>query len=174
MLLCAPAAGRAEGPPSKLQANAGLNLGVAGASTDSFWGTTYFHLGARGDLMFGRSGPNDWGVGPMLSLGTNGFKDFTVATGASVHVPIHELLPFVVSAGPYLRRESVFEPGAFASLFWGTRSFNYHSRYVLAGGLLVEGRVGLGEPREHAIIVAVHADAQILALPVLFLINAFR
>jgi hypothetical protein len=73
-----------------------------------------------------------------------------------------------------VRRFEGSHPGVFGSIFWGSRSFNYHGNYGLAGGLLLEGRLGLDDTRERTVVLAAHLDAEMLALPVLFLINAFR
>lgn len=159
---------------SRPQINAGLTLGLAGQGEGSLWDHTYFHGGVRGDVLFGRSSSRDWGVGPLVVLSTTHFRDFNAGAGVSLLAPVHEYLPIVLGAGAYLRRFEGTHPGLFASLFWGTRSFNYHGNYGLAAGLLVEGRVGLDDTRERTLILAAHLDAEVLALPVFFLINALR
>jgi hypothetical protein len=173
-LLAAPAA-RAQDAPSHPQFNAGVVAGVAGVGEGGqLWEKTKFHLGLRGDVLFGRSSPWDWGFGPMVNASTNGFSDVNLATGVSALAPVQEYLPLVFSLGPHFRHVDTWEPGAFASVFWGSRSFNYHGLYGLAGGLLLEGRAGFGDSKERTIIIAAHLDLEVIALPVVFLINAFR
>ena len=132
-------------------------------------------MGASGDLLFGRHGEGTWGVGPTLGVGTYAFHDFSAQAGASVLVPVHEYLPIVLSAGGYERRVGgAWQPGAFGTLFWGTRSFNYQSSYALAAGLQAEARVGMGDDHERTIILSAHLDGEVLILPVLLIVNAFR
>ena len=59
-------------------------------------------------------------------------------------------------------------------LFWGTRSYNFHSNYGLSAGLLGEFRYGLGDSRETSIVIAAQIDVVAISLPFLFLINAIR
>jgi hypothetical protein len=159
---------------SRPQINAGLTVGVAGQGEGTLWDHTYFHGGLRGDVLFGRSSAHDWGVGPLVAISTTHFRDFNAGAGLSVLAPVHEYLPIVLGLGAYARRYEGTHPGLFASLFWGTRSFNYHGNYGLAAGLLVEGRAGLDDTRERTLVLAAHLDAELLVLPVFFLINALR
>ena len=157
------------------QANAGLVVGAAGVGQDGeFWQKTQFHLGLRADVLFGRASPADWGFGPVVNLSTNRFDTYQVGAGVSALAPVSEYLPLVFSVGPQVTRGDSTEAGAFASIFWGSRSFNYHGWYGMAGGLLLEGRAGFGETKERTIVIAAHLDLQVLSLPVLMLINAFR
>ena len=130
------------------------------------------HLGARGDVLFGRSSHRDFGAGPYGEAMT-AWDDFSVGGGGSVLVPVHEYLPLVGSVGGYGRRfGGAWEPGVTAQVFWGSRSFNYHGWYGMAVGLSVQGRVGLGEQGERGMIVALHVDGQALALPFLMAYGA--
>jgi hypothetical protein len=176
-VLSASTVGMAQDPPpapSRAQANVGLDAGLAGVGSGSFWSETRLLVGARGDVLFGRNNPAAFGYGPMLGVATYGFKDISFQGGGSLLLPVHDYLPFVLSAGPYVRKDDAWEPGAFGTLFWGTRSFNYHSNYGMAAGLQIEGRVGFGDSRERTILLAVHLDAEAMALPVVMLINLFR
>lgn len=162
-------------PNARSQFNAGIVGGIAGVGSSSeLWQQTRFHLGLKGDVLLGRSSPDDWGLGPMVGVSTNGFDDLNLAAGLSVLAPVHEYLPIVLSVGPRLQAKDGWEPGAFASLFWGSRSFNYHASYGLAAGLLLEGRMGFGDSKERTAIIAAQIDLQAVALPIIFLINVFR
>jgi hypothetical protein len=83
----------------------------------------------------------------------------------------------VVSAGAYGRKGSDkfgVEPGVAGELFWGSRSYNFHSNYVLSGGLLTQLRYGLGASHETSVVVAAQVDLLLLAMPVIFLVTAAR
>jgi hypothetical protein len=135
----------------------------------AFWEETRFHLGGRGDVMLGREGNHDWGVGPYAEVMTS-FDDGSVGAGVSGHVPVHGYLPLVVSGGGYgWKGPDGWEPGVTGQVFWGSRSFNYHSWYIVSGGLMVQGRLGLGASSERAVVVGLHLDGQVLALPLVLL-----
>jgi hypothetical protein len=170
-LLAASAAARAEP-----QGTAGLTVGAAGVGVDrGIWEATVFHLGLHGDVLFGREENADFGIGPYAEFLTHGFDEVQLGGGGSVLLPVLDSLPLVVSAGVYGRKgddDFGFEPGFAASLFWGSRSYNFHSSYVMTAGLLGELRLGLGESRETSIVIAAQLDLAILSLPAVFLINA--
>lgn len=159
------------------QANAGLTLGVAevGDRSDLF-GSTRFTLGARGDVLFLRERNADWGLGPYAELLTTTFHDLQIGGGASALLPIHDYLPLVIFGGGYARNTERFgwEPGLAASIFWGSRSYNYHASYGLAAGLLLQGRYGLGDSRETAIILGAQVDLALVSLPFVLAYNAIR
>jgi hypothetical protein len=158
------------------QVNAALTAGIAAVGEGGqWWARTTPHLGVRGDAILGRTGNKDFGLGPFVEVLT-AFSDVQVGGGASAHIPVHGYLPIVVSAGGYGRRTAEFgwEPGMSGQVFWGSRSYNYGGRYVLAGGLSLQGRWGLGDARERAVVLAAHIDGQLLALPLLMLVGALR
>jgi hypothetical protein len=160
------------------QGTVGLTVGAAGVGLDrAVWDTTVFHLGARGDVLFGRDGNDDFGVGPYAEVLTHAFDEMQVGGGVSALVPVIEALPLVLSAGMYGRQGNEgfgLEPGAAGALFWGTRSYNYHGGYGMAAGLLLEGRWGLGSSRETSIVIGAQLDLYVLSLPVVLLINAVQ
>lgn len=174
LLLGSPLAQAEEVSVPSWQGNSGFQVGIAGQGRGAFWEETLFHGGLRGDLLWGRKDPFAWGYGPMLGVSTQHFRDLNLAAGASVLIPVSEYLPVVLQGGPFLRFQKGTHPGIFGTLFWGARSFNYHSHYGIAAGLSVEARLGLDSEKERTLIVAAHVDTQALALPVLLLINAFR
>ena len=160
------------------QASVGLTLGAAGEGYDRhLWQRTAFHLGLHGDVLFGRSNTSDFGIGPYAEIFTHAFDEVQVGGGISGLLPVLDPFPIVLSVGAYARKGSdkfQVEPGLAGELFWGTRSYNFHSRYVLSGGLLAQMRYGLGPSRETSIVLAAQVDLGVLVLPVLFLITAAR
>jgi hypothetical protein len=171
--LLAPSAAHAEP-----QATAGLTLGAAGAGIDrKIWDATLFHMGLRGDVLFGRTKNSDFGFGPYAEVLTHAFDEIQFGAGVSVLLPVIDYLPVVLSAGAYGRRgddDFGLEPGVAGQLFWGSRSFNYHANYVMTAGLIGQMRYGLGASKETSIIVGAQIDLVILSLPALFVINAIR
>lgn len=158
------------------QANVGLTLGVAevGHRDDPF-GKLHFSMGGRGDVLFFRERNADWGVGPYAEVLTTSFDDLQLGAGLSALVPVHDYLPIVVSGGAYGRHSDFgWEPGVAASVFWGTRSYNYHASYGLTAGLLLQGRYGLGDSRETAVILAGQVDLALIGLPFLLAYEAIR
>lgn len=155
------------------QANAALTLGVAGISQKLWWTDTTVHVGSRADVLLGRTDSRDFGVGPFVEVLSN-LPDIQLGGGASVLLPVHSCLPLVLSSGGYARHASTsgWQPGVSAQLFWGSRSYNFDSAYVMAGGLMVQVRHGLGDSQERSIVLAVHVDGEALALPLLLLYEA--
>ncbi len=168
-----PAPARAEP-----QGNASLTLGGAGVGADGeFWDHAEFHLGLRGDVLFGRDQSDDFGAGPYLELGTFAFDELQLGGGGSVLFPIHDSLPLVASVGGFARigdDDFGVEPGIAGSLFWGSRSYNFHASYVMAMGLLVGYRATFGESRESALLVAAQLDLGLLGVPLVALVNLMR
>lgn len=160
------------------QATAGLTLGAAGAGLDrTIWDSTLFHMGLRGDVLFGRSQNSDFGFGPYAEVLTHAFDEIQFGGGVSVLLPVIDYLPIVVSGGAYGRRgddDFGLEPGITGQIFWGSRSFNYHANYVMTGGIIGQMRYGLGDSKETSIVVGAQLDLLVLSLPALFVINAIR
>lgn len=169
------------------QATVGLTVGVAGAGLDrAIWKSTAFHLGLHGDVLFGRSRNQDFGLGPYVEVLTNGFDEIQFGGGLSGLVPVLDTFPLVLSVGAYGRkgwsdapvplRAGGFglEPGLAGTLFFGSRSYNFHAPYVMTAGLFGQMRYGLGASRETSIVVGAQIDLAILSLPFVFLINAVR
>jgi hypothetical protein len=161
------------------QTSVGVTVGVAGeGSSHDIWGErTAFHLGLHGDVLFGRSSTSDFGVGPYLEILTHAFDEVQFGGGVSGLLPILDTFPLVLSAGAYGRKGPPgfgLEPGLAGELFWGSRSYNFNSRYVLSGGLLTQMRYGLGPSHETSVVIAAQIDLGLLVLPVLFLVTAAR
>lgn len=160
------------------QGNASLTLGGAGVGSEGeFWDHAEFHLGLRGDVLFGRDESDDFGVGPYAELGTFAFDELQFGGGASLLLPVHDSLPLVASFGGFARigdDDFGVEPGIAGALFWGSRSYNFHASYVMALGLLVGYRATFGESRESALMVAAQLDLGLLGIPIVALINVIR
>jgi hypothetical protein len=172
------------GPP---QFGVGFTVGAAGIGKHyQVWDDTVFHLGARGDVMFGRNGSNGFGVGPYVEVMTHDFGELQTGGGVSVLLPVLELFPIVLSGGGYVRipwRNTVgpiadtrygVEPGLAGTIFLGTRSYNFHSSYEITVGLLGEARIGLGESRETSFVVAAQLDFAALWVPVVFIVHGLQ
>ncbi|WP_437975155.1 hypothetical protein WMF11_45075 [Sorangium sp. So ce295] len=160
------------------QASAGVTVGLAGVGLDrQLWDSTVFHLGLRGDVLFGRAANDDFGVGPYAEVLTHAFDEIQTGAGVSVLAPIHDSFPLVLSTGAYGRwsddARSV-KPGIAAAIFWGGRSYNFHSRYGMSTGLLAQGRFGLGGSKETAVVLAAQLDLALLALPFVYLFEAAK
>jgi hypothetical protein len=172
------------------QGTVGLTIGAAGEGYDhEIWKRrTAFHLGLHGDILFGRNSTGDFGIGPYAEAMTQSFDELQVGGGVSGLLPIPGLdgLPVVISAGGYARVASaapvaassatvpVVQPGVSGQLFWGVRGYNFHSKYMMSGGVIAQMRYGLGPSRETAIILGAQIDVVLLAMPVLFLVTAAR
>jgi hypothetical protein len=161
------------------QASVGITVGAAGEGLDNhFWNQrTAFHLGLHGDVLFGRSATGDFGIGPYAELMTHAFDEVQLGGGVSGLLPVLDTFPIVLSAGAYARRGSDgfgVTPGVAGELFWGSRSYNFHSHYVLSGGLLTQVRYGLGPSHDTSIVLSAQIDVVLLAMPVRFLVNAAR
>jgi hypothetical protein len=147
--------------------NASALTGVCGTGVErEYWQHTCWFNGVRADVLFGRSRNLDFGAGPFADVTTAGFDDIRLGGGASALLPIHPFLPLVFSGGGYARKSEIgWEPGLEGYVFFGTRSYNFHSSYGLAAGLIGGLHFGLGESRESAIVIALQLDGQILLLP---------
>lgn len=132
------------------------------------------HLGARAELLFGRSGPKTMGIGPYAQLHTVAFRTIEWGGGLSWMFPTWG--SGAVLSGGAFARSSVYgvEPGVAARLFWGSRSYNHFSPYALAVGLFSEGRYGLGDSKQGDVLFGVQLDLEYLALPFLYLYSSFK
>ncbi len=182
MIFAGPEAAAA--PP---QIGVGFTVGAAGIGKHhEVWDETVFHLGARGDVIFGRGGSNGFGVGPYVEVMTHDFGELQTGAGASVLLPVLELYPIVLSGGAYLRipwRDHVgpiadtrygVEPGLAGTIFLGTRSYNFSNLYEITVGLVGEARVGLGESHETSFVVAAQLDFAALWVPVVFVVHGLQ
>ena len=132
-----------------------------------------YQLGGRLDLLLGRTRPSEMAIGPYLELTTAAFDTFEAGGGLAWLVPTGSTA-FVFSAGGFARTSRFgVEPGAAATVFWGARSYNFHSSYAIAAGLFVQGRYGLaGDGRQADALAGVQLDLEYFALPFVFAYEA--
>lgn len=124
-----------------------------------------YHLGARLEVLLLRNAPRDMAIGPYIDVATAAFDTFETGGGVSWLVPAGATA-FVFSGGAFARTSRFgWEPGLAGTIFWGSRSYNFHSRYALAAGLFAQGRYGLGDGKQADAILGVQLDLEYLALP---------
>jgi hypothetical protein len=133
-----------------------------------------YHLGGRFDVLLLRDRAERMALGPYVDVATAAFDTFETGGGLEWLVPAGDTA-FVLSGGGFARTSRFgWEPGVATTLFWGSRSFNYHSVYSLGVGLFLQGRYGLGDGKQADAIAGVQIDLQYLALPFLFAYEAIR
>jgi hypothetical protein len=124
-----------------------------------------YHLGGRLDALLLRARPTDMAVGPFAEVLTAGFDTAELGGGLAWLVPTGSTA-LVLSAGGFGRASRFgWEPGVSSTLFWGSRSYNFHSAYALGVGLFAQGRYGLGDGRQADALLGVQLDLEYFALP---------
>lgn len=168
------------------QANASLLVGpvISSGQDGGFADHAELELGLRGDILFLRTGPEDFGLGPYLEASTFAFNQGQLGGGATFLIPVHDTFPLVFSGGGHLRlaREDLGpRPGFDASLFWGARSFNYHGAYNMAGGLRIAYHHTFGispdvgpTVDEKLLSISAQIDVVALGLPIVMLVDVLR
>lgn len=170
----AVALGLGAGPAvARPQITSGVTTGAAFTDLRADYGPRLaYALGARLDLLFLRESPRDMALGVYLDTTTAAFDTFEGGGGVAWLVPTGSTA-FVVSGGPFARTSRFgWEPGLTGTLFWGSRSYNFHSSYAVGAGLFAQGRYGLGDGKQGDAIVGVQLDLEYLALPFLFAYEA--
>jgi hypothetical protein len=133
-----------------------------------------YHLGGRFDVLLLRDAPRDMALGPYVEVMTAGFDTFEAGGGVAWLIPTGPTA-FVLSGGGFARTSRFgWEPGASATLFWGARSYNFHSSYAIAAGLFAQGRYGLGDAHQADAVVGVQLDLEYLALPFVLAYQAVK
>lgn len=133
-----------------------------------------YHLGGKFEALFLRDKPRDMAFGFYADVATEAFDTFEVGGGLSWLVPT-QATAFVFSAGGLARTSSFgWEPGLSTTIFWGSKSFNFHSVYCVGAGLFAQGRYGLGDGHQADAIAGVQIDLAYLALPAIFIYEAIR
>ena len=156
------------------QVSAGLTTGAALTDMRASNGPRVaYHLGGRLDVLLLRDRANTMALGPYIDVATAAFDTFETGGGLEWLLPAGNTA-FILSAGGFARTSRFgWEPGAAGTIFWGSRSFNYHSTYSLGLGLFLQGRYGLaGAGKQADAILGVQVDLQYLALPFLFAYEA--
>lgn len=168
----------AHGSPARAETQLGSALTTGAALTDmraSNGPRVAYHLGGRFDALFLRDRAGTMALGPYVDVATEAFDTFQTGGGLEWLLPIGE--PVLILSGGAFARTSRFgwEPGAEATLFFGSRSFNYHSIYSPSIGLFLQGRYGFGDSnggKQADAILGVHVDLEYFALPALFIYEA--
>ena len=113
-----------------------------------------------------------WRSVPTSTWTTAAFDTFEGGGGVAWLVPTGSTA-FVLSGGGFGRTSRFgWEPGIAGTLFWGSRSYNFHSAYAVGLGLFAQGRYGLGDGKQGDAIVGVQLDLEYLALPFVFAYEA--
>jgi hypothetical protein len=95
--------------------------------------------------------------------------------GGALLLPLGEVWTTVLSAGPLVQmEESEWEPGVAGWGFIGRRPFNYHGRYAMAWGFVAGYERGFGGRSASTLTIGVQLDGLVVALPVLFVVDAIR
>jgi hypothetical protein len=161
--------------PASAAPQASVGLLTGGAVRDLRDGASgAFALGARGSVLFLRERGSDMAIGPYVEALSLAFSTFETGGGAEWLLPVRDDLPFVLSAGLFERHAPNvgWQPGVATGLFFGSRSYNFHSTYGLAAGVFVQGRYGVGDSRQADIVIGVQLDFELLAVPFIFLYEA--
>ena len=131
-----------------------------------------YHLGGRFDCLFLRERAGTMAIGPYVDLATEAFDTFQGGGGIEWLVPAGDSA-FVFSTGGFGRTSRFgVNPGVEATIFWGSRSFNYHAVYGLGVGLFAQGRWGFGDGKQTDAIFGAQVDLEYFALPFLFAYEA--
>lgn len=133
------------------------------------------HLAGRFDVLLLRERAGTMALGPYFDVATTGFETFESGGGLEWLIPAGDTA-FILSGGAFARKSSFgWEPGAASTLFWGSRSFNYHSNYSVGVGLFAQGRYGLaGDGKQADAIFGLHVDLEYVALPFMLAYEAIR
>jgi hypothetical protein len=162
------------------QANLGLTMG--GVLQNAFGpgsSSGAFHFGGRADVLFLRDRGNQMAIGPYLDAATASLHDFDAGGGVEWLLPVRDDLPIVLSAGALCRNGEgrSWAPGVEGTIFFGSRSYNFHSWYELAFGVFAQtrwipssaGMVGVAD-----MVFGVQWDAEFIAMPSILILSALR
>lgn len=130
---------------------------------------------ASGHVLFLRSRDRDLGVGPYARvLGVLG-ESSSVSAGLSALLPASPTFPFILSAGGVAStRGDGISPGAALWLFWGPTSYNFHSSYSMASGVLIGAQRTWGSAPATTIALGAQLDLALAAIPFIALFELLR
>ncbi|HVU04011.1 MAG TPA: hypothetical protein VHE30_19765 [Polyangiaceae bacterium] len=152
----------------------GIALGVAGTGDAVRWSRTKFYGALRGEALFGPAEPSALRLGPAFELGTTGFSDLRTGAGATLLVPLDDVLALGVTPGAYVRTGDGPLAGLSGRLFFGVHPYNRVGAYGLSAGLLAGIDRDLGSSPRSSIVVAAQVDGLALALPFVLLAEWIR
>lgn len=157
---------------AKPQWNAGVEAGVCGRGESLGLADPAFCGALHADVLFLAQRGSDVAFGPSLRLGTAGFDDLRLDAGASLLLPAIDSFPLVVELGPHLR--NLDQPGLYASLFFGLRSFNHYGSYQMASGIAITAERTFVDGTPSALWITARVDGGWLTLPFLLAYNALK
>jgi hypothetical protein len=110
-------------------------------------------------------------LGPYVDAASSGFRDVDIGTGIEWLIPLKDELPLVLSGGAFVRdgEGRSWSPGMEGTVFFGSRSYNFHSWYGLTAGLFVQTRWIPSPPDRVDVVFGVQLDAELLVMPALLL-----
>jgi len=151
-------------------------IGVFGGGEDGkLWQTTKLDLGLRFESVFFRESPRDFGIGPYFEARTAWFAHGDYGGGLVAVLPIDMTFPIWIGGGGFARRdEGEWAPGANGFIAWGSRSYNHHSSYAMAYGLIFDTRWHGGTMPGVDFVVAASIDLEGLAIPFIYLVSLLR
>jgi hypothetical protein len=159
------------------QVSVGLTVGGAVENAIGAEGTRgAFHLGGRASALFLRNHGDEMALGPYVDAATAGFQNTDLGGGLEWLLPARDDLPIVLSAGAFARdaRSRPWTAGGEGTVFFGSRSYNFHSWYGLAAGIFAQARWIPSPPASVDFVFGAQIDTELLALPFVFLYEAFR
>ncbi len=161
---------------ARTQNSASLQLGAVGLGAEGkLWQSTRADLGLRFESIFLRESPRDLGLGFFVEARTAWFAHGDYGGGFLALLPVDMTFPIWLGGGGFARRgDGAWAPGANAFLAWGGRSYNHHSSYAMAYGLIFDARWHGGATPGTDLVVAASIDLEGIALPFLYLVSAIR
>jgi hypothetical protein len=158
------------------QASFGMTFGGVAEDVTTGPPRGQVHWGGRGDLLLLRSRGYDMAIGPYVDVATSSFHDVDVGGGAEWLLPVRDDLPFVLSAGFFARdgEGRSWTPGFEGTVFWGSRSYNFHSWYGLAAGLFAQMRDVPGSPEQTDVVFGIQVDGEIILMPSMLILQLLR
>jgi hypothetical protein len=134
------------------------------------------HWGGRADVLLLRSRGRDMAIGPYIDAATESFHDYDAGGGIGWLLPVRDELPLVLSAGAFARNGEgrSWSPGLEGTLFWGSRSYNFHSWYGLAAGLFAQVRYLPSAPQQTDLVLGLQIDGEILLMPSMLILGLLR
>jgi hypothetical protein len=164
-------------PDARADPQASVGLTIGGVVQDAVGpspASGAFHLGGRASVLLLRNRGADIAVGPYLDAATASFQDVDLGGGAEWLLPVRDDLPLVLSAGAFWRNGEgrSWSPGMEGTVFFGSRSYNFHSWYGLVAGLFAQTRWIPSSPSTLDLVFGVQIDGELLALPALLVYEA--
>lgn len=128
-----------------------------------------------GHALFLRNRDRDFGVGPYARVLTVLGRGVSGSAGVSALVPVSPTFPFILSAGVAGDASGGgLSPGADFSLFWGPSSYNFHSSYSMASGLLVGVQRVWGTEPATTLSLGAQLDLALVAIPFIALFEVLQ